>query len=547
MPSRHKGNARVRGSHTRQGGKGDASAIGFASADASESLCPVSAKCGACSLIDVPYEEQLARKQQFVARLFEDVAPEDAVVEPVLGMGDPFYYRAKVISPFAPGRKIAKGASRGARGKGAGAAKRRYGKDGRTRKGEDTRRGIRAAAPCCEILTGMYAAHSHRLVPTDECLLENRQAKAVILTVRDLMYRFGIEPYNEDTGEGFLRHAVVRVGHESGEMLVTLVTNAKEFPASRSFCRELVKRCPFVTTVVQNVNLRQTNVILGDEERTLFGPGFILDKLCGLSFRISSRSFYQVNSAQTEVLYRCAIELAGLTGAETVIDAYCGTGTIGLVAAKMGAARVIGVDSVAAAIRDARQNACHNGVENTEFVAADAADFMRDLAARRIVTRGSVVRNATEYLPNDERWALPSSVARNVSRETFSGESKADRFGKARKEQVVGGEADRSDKWGAAVHADPMVAASRVEASSNTVLFMDPPRAGASEEFLDAVCALSPAHIVYISCNPETQARDAAYLARAGYLVRKLQPVDMFPHTDHIECIALIEREQLWK
>ncbi len=208
-----------------------------------------------------------------------------------------------------------------------------------------------------------------------------------------------------------------------------------------------------------------------------------------------------MNSAQTEVLYRCAIELAGLTGAETVIDAYCGTGTIGLVAAKMGAARVIGVDSVAAAIRDARQNACHNGVENTEFVAADAADFMRDLAARRIATRGSVVRNATEYLPDDERWALPSSVARNVSRETFS----------------------------------------------NTVLFMDPPRAGASEEFLDAVCALSPARIVYISCNPETQARDAAYLARAGYLVRKLQPVDMFPHTDHIECIALIEREQLWK
>ena len=151
----------------------------------------------------------------------------------------------------------------------------------------------------------MYAPHSHRLVPTDECLIENRQAKAVILAVRDLMVRFGVLPYDEDAHAGFLRHAVVRVGHESGEVLVTLVTNGREFPGSRAFCRELVRRRPFVITVVQNVNTRQTNVILGEEERTLFGPGFILDRLCGLSFRISSRSFYQVNSVQTEVLYPC--------------------------------------------------------------------------------------------------------------------------------------------------------------------------------------------------------------------------------------------------
>ena len=447
-----------------------------------ESKCPVSAKCGGCSRIDVPYADQLAEKQQFVARLFEDVAPEDAVVEPVLGMENPYHYRAKVASPFAPGRKLSEGGGSGygtsdsAQGRdacgdgrqdgGARAAGGRFGKDGRPCKGKDAHRG-RTVASRREILTGMYAAHSHRLVPTDECLLENRQAKAVILAIRDLMYRFDMAPYNEDTGAGFMRHAVVRVAHKSGEVLVTVVTNAREFPASRSFCRELVKRCPFVTTVVQNVNLRQTNVILGDEERTLYGPGFILDTLCGLSFRVSSKSFYQVNAVQTEVLYRRAIELARLTGKETVIDAYCGTGTIGLVAAKNGAARVFGVDSVAAAIRDARQNARHNGVENAEFVVADAGDFMRDFAAR------------------------------NVSHETLS----------------------------------------------DTVLFMDPPRAGASREFLDAVRALAPARIVYISCNPETQARDAAYLVHAGYFARRLQPVDMFPHTDHIECIALIERE----
>lgn len=445
------------------------------SARVRESLCPVSAKCGGCSCIDVPYATQLAEKQQFIARLFEDIAPHDAIIEPVLGMDDPYHYRAKVASPFAPGRKLPnddkRAGGRTLEGKGAraeGRASTRAGARAGARSGS-----LRAPAARREILIGMYAAHSHRLVPTDECLLENQKAKSVILAIRKLMYRFGMEPYNEDTGVGFVRHAVVRVGHKSGEVLVTLVTNAREFPASRSFCRELVKLCPFVTTVVQNVNLRQTNVILGEEERTLYGPGFILDTLCGLSFRVSSRSFYQVNSVQTEVLYRCAIDMAHLTGKETVIDAYCGTGTIGLVAAKSGAARVIGVDSVASAIRDARQNARHNGVENAEFVVADAGDFMCEFAAENAAAQGGAVVAAF---------------------------------------------------------------------ANSTVLFLDPPRAGASEEFLDAACVLSPSRIVYISCNPETQARDVAYLARAGYEVRKIQPVDMFPHTDHIECIAMLAK-----
>ena len=251
----------------------------------------------------MPYGDQLALKQRSMEDLFADWAPQGAV-RPILGMDDPFHYRNKVTSPFAPGRRIDPAESRGRGG-------RAYGRDGRTAgKGK----AARAATPRHEILTGMYAAHSHRLVPTDACLLENQQAKAVIAAVRDLMPRFGLLPYREDAHAGFVRHAVVRVGHESGEVLVTLVTNGKEFPGSRAFCRELVRRCPFVTTVVQNVNLRQTNVILGEEERTLYGPGFILDTLCGLSFRISSHSFYQVNAVQTEVLYRQAMELAGLDG-----------------------------------------------------------------------------------------------------------------------------------------------------------------------------------------------------------------------------------------
>lgn len=416
-------------------------------------LCPVEHACGACQHISEPYPEQLRRKDAYVANLFADLV-DSAVIRPILGMEDPFHYRNKVVSPYAPGKKLASGAREGA---GAPAGSKKHTRKGASR-GTMQRRG--GAVPR-EILCGMYAAGTHRLVSTEGCLIENEQAKRVIYAVRSLMPKFGLEPYNEDTGRGFLRHAVVRVGHESGEMLVTLVTNGRDFPASRAFCRELVKRVSAITTVVQNINERQTNVILGDREQTLYGPGFILDRLCGLSFRISSQSFYQVNSQQTEVLYRTAIDLAHLSGSETVIDAYCGTGTIGLVAAKSGAARVIGVDSVASSIRDARQNAQHNGVENAQFVIQDATEFMRE---------------------------------------------------QARVKQQV------------------------------DVLLMDPPRAGSTPAFLQAAAALSPARIVYISCNPQTQVRDVALLCEQGYVVEAVQPVDMFPHTDHVEVICQLRK-----
>ena len=423
---------------------------GSASAGAGTPACPHARACGACQHVDEPYAAQLARKDARVAELFGGF--EGAELRPILGMDDPFRYRNKVVSPYAPGKKLP-GAPGGRAEKGKGS------RGDRTREARDRRAKGRARH---EILCGMYAAHSHRIVPTDGCLVENEQAKQVILAIRSLMPRFGIEPYREDAHSGFLRHAVVRVGHTSGEMLVTLVTNGREFPGSRAFCRELARRCPGITTVVQHVNERQTNVILGEREQVLYGPGFILDQLCGLSFRISSQSFYQVNAVQTEVLYRQAVELARFSGTERAVDAYCGTGTIGLVAAKHGAAQVVGVDSVASAIRDARENARHNGVENARFVVGDAGAFMREAAA--------------------------------------------------------GGE--------------------QVD-----VVLMDPPRAGSSEEFLESLAACAPARAVYISCNPETQARDVRQLERRGYRLRTLQPVDMFPHTDHIETVALLERE----
>lgn len=415
-------------------------------------LCPVFGRCGGCSQLDVPYAQQLATKERQVRALFADLAAPEALL-PILGMDDPFHYRNKVASPYAP----AKG--RSAKGSGRGKAARAP-RSGKPAKGKGREGGLSRA----DILTGMYETGTHRLIPTDTCAIENETAKKVTLAIRDIMARWGMEPYNEDTGAGFVRHAVVRVGHKSGEVLVTVVTNGEEFPASKAFCRELARRVPEVTTIVQNVNTRQTNVILGEKERVLFGPGFILDTLCGLTFRISSQSFYQVNATQTEVLYNEAIRLANLTGAETVIDAYCGTGTIGLVAARRGAARVIGVDSVPSAIRDAANNARHNGVENAEFVTQDATAFMKELEA------------------SEER-------------------------------------------------PQPLV------------LLMDPPRAGSAPEFLEAATSLAPERIVYISCNPATQARDVRQLVKSGYEMRAIRSVDMFPHTDHVESIVMLERE----
>jgi len=375
-----------------------------------------------------------------MGELFADPAFSGVDIRPILGQDVPFHYRNKVMSPFAPARQ-AKGRTardRGKRGKGA------------------------APTSADQILTGMYAAGSHRIVNADGCLVENEQANAVVRAVRSIMAKHGIAPYDEDSGRGFMRHVVVRVGHTSGEVLVTLVTNGEEFPSSKQFCRELAKRCPFVTTVVQNINTRQTNVVLGQKEKRLFGTGFILDTLCGLSFRISSQSFYQVNAVQTEVLYDKAMDLAQLDGARTVVDAYCGTGTIGLVAAKRSGAQVVGVDSVESAIRDARENARHNGIDNARFVAADATQFMLEQAA-------------------------------------------------------AGQIAD--------------------------VVFMDPPRTGSTEPFMDALAKLSPQRVVYVSCNPDTQVRDVLYLVKQGYRLAVVQPVDMFPHTDHIESVALLVRE----
>lgn len=442
--------------------------------DLQGALCPLAGSCGACNLIHKSYEQQLAFKNEKIKELFSGLDDEAAIL-PIRGMDEPRHFRSKVISPFVPGRKG-------------------------------------------DILTGMYQAGSHRLVQTEGCLVENQVANQVIQAIRSIMLRYKMQPYNEDAGTGFVRHAVVRTGHKSGEVLVTLVTNEREFPASKSFCQQLVKRVPQVTSVVQSVNTRQTNVILGDEERVLYGPGFILDTLCGLSFRVSSQSFYQTNSVQTEVLYETAIEFAQLNGTQTVLDTYCGTGTIGLVAAAHGAQRVIGVESVASAVRDARENARHNSIQNAQFVCADATEFMRDLASGVFELGGAGASSASS--------SVDASFAADAAGEAQS----FDDAGAAGAPSVVG--------------AENAADGARSFDSANTVFFMDPPRAGSTPEFLQAAAALGPARIVYVSCNPETQVRDIKELQRFGYRLQTVQPVDMFPHTDHVETVVLLQRSR---
>lgn len=296
------------------------------------SLCPVQKKCGGCQLLEVPYGEQLRQKQQQVEKLIRPYCK----VERIIGMEEPLHYRNKVHAVFG------------------------HRKDG-------------------TVISGTYQEGTHFIVPVDECMIEDRRADAIIRDIRDLLKSFKIKTYNEDTGYGLFRHALIRTGFHSGEVMVVLVLGSPIMPSKNNFVKALRKLHPEITTIVLNVNSQKTSMILGEKETVLYGKGYIEDSLCGLTFRISSQSFYQVNTQQTEVLYSKAIQLAGLTGKERIIDAYCGIGTIGLIASSQ-AGDVIGVEQNPDAVKDAISNAKRNGVKNIRFYRNDAGKFMTELA-----------------------------------------------------------------------------------------------------------------------------------------------------------------------
>ncbi|MBR2405772.1 MAG: 23S rRNA (uracil(1939)-C(5))-methyltransferase RlmD [Clostridia bacterium] len=375
--------------------------------------CPLSRKCGGCQLQNMDYARQLKYKQETVVSLLGKYHR----VAPILGMERPYYYRNKVQAAF-----------------------------GLTRSGE--------------VISGVYQSSSHRIVKVDSCQIEDQAADRIVVTIRKLLPSFRILPYNEDSHRGFLRHVLVRRGFQSGQIMVVLVGANPIFPIKKKFTAELLRRHPEITTVVFNINPHHTSMLLGEREEVLFGRGYIEDTLCGCTFRISARSFYQINPTQTERLYRTALDMAKITETDTVLDAYCGVGTIGIVAAGR-AKQVVGVELNGDAVRDARVNARRNGLENIAFVQGDAGEYMVELA-------GS------------------------------------------------GGKID--------------------------VVVMDPPRAGSDMPFLQSLLTLAPSRVVYISCNPETQARDLRVLTQGGYRVTGIQPVDMFPHTQHIECVVCLEK-----
>lgn len=291
-------------------------------------VCKVFKKCGGCQYQDITYKKQLEKKQ----KLMEQLLKEFGKVQPIIGMEEPYYYRNKVHAVFD-----------------------------RDRKGN--------------VISGIYEAKTHKVICVEECLIEDEKSQEIIRTIRGMLKSFKIKTYDEDTEYGLLRHVMVRRGFGTGEIMVILVLSSPILPSKNNFVKSLRAAHPEITTVVLNVNDKRTSMVLGDRDITLYGKGFIRDTLCGLTFRISPQSFYQVNPVQTELLYKTAIKFADLKNKETVIDAYCGIGTIGLTASKH-AKRVIGIELNKEAIRDAKLNARENNIKNVEFYQGDAGEFM---------------------------------------------------------------------------------------------------------------------------------------------------------------------------
>lgn len=383
--------------------------------DKNTAPCPNFRKCGGCQLQNLPYSEQLLHKQRQLVSLLGEFCH----VNDIIGMDEPTHYRNKVCAAF----------------------------------GLDRQR---------HIISGIYQTGSHSIIPVDECMIEDKISDSIIVDIRNMLRGFKIQAFDERSGTGWLRHVLVRRGFQSGQVMVVLVAVSPIFKLQKPFLKKLTELHPEITTVVLNINDRFGPVVLGSREKVLLGDGYIEDSLLGLRFRISPRSFYQINPVQTERLYSIAIEMAGLTGKELVLDAYCGVGTIGLCAAGK-AGQVLGVEMNRDAVKDAIINAKLNGIKNCWFTAGDAGKYMEEVS--------------------------------------------------------TGGK--RPD-----------------------VVFMDPPRSGSSPQFLSSLLRAAPKRIVYISCGPDSLRRDLDVLVSGGYRVSRIQPVDMFPYTNHVETVCLLSRKE---
>lgn len=392
--------------------------INRTSQDREDPQCPYYNRCGGCQLQHLRYEAQLRYKEKVVLDNLQRIGRlQDVYVHPIIGMDNPWEYRNKSQFPVGLQRD--------------------------------------------SIAVGFYAKKSHDVVDMEGCKIQRSFNEKVISVMKEYMNRFRIPVYQEKNHKGLIRHVLTKIGFVSGEVMVVVVVNGRELPHSDILSDMMREGIPELRSLVLNVNTRKSSVVLGDENILLWGREYIRDYIGSLEFQISPLSFFQVNPIQTEKLYEKALEYAGLTGKELVLDAYCGIGTISLFFARK-ADKVIGVELVDQAIRDAKHNAALNRIRNVDFIA------------------GAV-------------------------------------------EQVV-----------------PQLLEQGIQPD---IVVLDPPRKGCDETVLDAIVKSGPSRIVYVSCNPSTLARDLAFLNHHGYSAKEIQPVDMFPHTMHVETVCLMSRK----
>ncbi|MDR1565587.1 MAG: 23S rRNA (uracil(1939)-C(5))-methyltransferase RlmD [Oscillospiraceae bacterium] len=379
--------------------------------------CPLFGRCGGCDYRHISYSAELEAKEQRCRDALIRIGGITAEVLPIIAATEELRYRNKAQFPIS-------------------------------------------ARPEGGISMGFYARYSHRVIPCEDCLLQPKEFAAIAQAFKAWAEAASISAYDEATGRGVLRHLYLRKGTATGEVMACIVINAKNLPQSESLVEALRSSCHDIKSIQININRESGNVVLGNECRTLWGAGHINDVLCGVKLKLSPLSFYQVNRAQAERLYKTAQAFAGLTGAEVLLDLYCGIGSIGLSMAAQAKA-LIGVEIIPQAVENARENARTNGILNAEFICADAAQ-----AAVQLKNRG--------ITPD--------------------------------------------------------------------VIIADPPRKGCSAELLQTMAEMQPKRIVYVSCEPSTLARDLKLLSELGYAAQKIQPVDMFPRTKHVECVALLQK-----
>lgn len=372
--------------------------------------CPVSEYCGGCQYQGIDYYKQLSLKQDHINKLFN----KQTKIKPILGMSNPYNYRNKVQVSFDYDEKH-------------------------------------------NLICGNYVPSTHTIVEINDCMICDDQANRIIQSIKKLILKYKISIFNEDTYKGCIRHVLIRTSN-TGQIILVLITGTVNINKKEAFIKDVLKYNPDITTIVQNINNRHTSMVLGSKNIILYGNGYIYDKLCGLMFRVSSSSFYQVNKTQTEVLYKNVIKAAKIKSNEIVIDAYCGTGTIGLVLANS-CKEVLGIESNKSAIKDAIANMKNNNIKNVSFICEDAGKYM-------------------SYLSREK------------------------------------------------AHID--------------VVIMDPPRTGSDKKFLDSLIKLKPSRVVYVSCNPNTLKSNLNYISKT-YAVDYIQPIDMFPFTNHIECVACLK------